>query len=292
MLIEKDARRYVVQAIKCDRELKSLETNERLKGRVVLRTPQYDILRKELVETCSQINAVANVQGKGRDDLTIEILLAAEDTLHKVTGHKSKAIRKLAEQIKLTFCSLRHLFRRYSENIEAVDPQLRNNLELSEALLAFERAWERGKEFLLSADTKATLLSMSGLIEGLMEKHKETVEKIEAMDADIFITVPCLAILKAIDGNGKGTSLCREGKELEEARRNYRRMKGKSEGYELYNALERMVLEKKVEERAGSKVKLEDMNKLVHSIKQLAIVIQRSNPTEWNSLMETAMGII
>lgn len=292
MLIEKDARRHVVQAIKCDRELKTLETTEKLKGRVVLRTPQYDILRREFVETCGQINAVANAEGKGRDDLTVDILLAAEDTLHKITGHRSKAVRKLAEQIKRTFNSLRQLFRRYSDNVEAVDPQLRNNVELSEALLAFERVWERGKEFLLNADTKATLLSMSELIEGLMEKHKETVEKIEAMDADIFLTVPCLAVLKALDDGGKDASLCRASKELEEARRNYRRVRGRSGGYELYNALERMILEKKVEEGAGGKAKLEDMNKLVHSIKQLAIVTQRSNPTEWNALMETAMGII
>lgn len=290
MLIEKDARRYVIQAIKCDQELKKLETNERFKGRIILRTPQYDILRKEFAEVCNQMNSVANTQGKGRSDLTIDILLAAEDTLRKITGHRSKAMRKLCEQVKVSFKNLRHLFRKYSENIEAVDPQLKNNSELVDSLVGFEKAWERGKEYLLNKSAKETLLSMSELIEGLTEKHSEVTEKIEAMDSDIFIIIPSLAILKAIDNNTP--LLYKEYNELEQLKHKYRKMKRKTKGYELYNALEKIILEKDQDLSSKVGVKLEDMNKLVHDIKQLAIVIQRYNPTEWNILMEISMGIV
>jgi len=41
---------------------------------------------------------------------------------------------------------LRLLFRRYETNIEAVDPQLKNNAELVEGLQTFESCWEKGKE--------------------------------------------------------------------------------------------------------------------------------------------------
>jgi len=289
MLIEKGARRYIVQAIKCDQELRVLEINERLKGRIILRTPQYDISRKKFIEICNQINSIANTQGKGRSDLKIEILLEAEDTLRKVTEHRSKAIRKLCEQIKVTFNGLRNLFKKYSENIEAVDPQLKNNTDLSEALLAFERAWEKGKEFLLNKTTKETLLSMSELIEGLVEKHKEIVEKIEAMDADIFIMLPSLSILKSIDNN---TQSYKDSNQYEQLKGMYKKLKAKTKGYELYNTMERMILEKAVEKKLSDKVRIEDINKLLHNIKELAIVIQRANPTEWNTLMETSIGIV
>ena len=296
MLIEKDARRHILQAIKCEQDMKYFETKERLKGRIVIRTPQYDLLRKRFVEICNQINSVANTQGKGRDDLGINILVAAEEVSRKITNYKSKAVRKLSEQIKSTFSGLRALFRKYAENIEAVDPQLKNNPDLSDALLAFEKAWEKGKDFLLNSAANETLLSMSELIEGLAEKHKEVQEKIEAVDADIFIIIPCLAILKAVEEDdpklysmyyyevaGKHTEI------YEEIKRTYSQLKQQTEGYELYNLLERMILEKQVDEAI---FKAEQMEKLLHEIKKLAIMLQRSKPSEWNSLMETAMGII
>jgi len=41
--------------------------------------------------------------------------------------------------------SLKVLLRKYDENIEIVDPQLKNNPELVECLWNWETAWEKGK---------------------------------------------------------------------------------------------------------------------------------------------------
>ncbi len=251
------------------------------------------------MEICCQINSIANIQGKGRDDLNIEILLAAEDVSRRITNYKSKAVRKLSEQIKTSFNGLRTLFRKYSENIEAVDPQLKNNPDLSDALLNFEKAWEKGKDFLLDPAANETLFSMSELIEGLAEKHKEVQEKIEAIDADVFIIIPCLAILKAVEEDDPGAySVCHcesggseeHTEKFKEIRTAYKEMKRKTEGYELYNFLERTILEKPVENVV--KIERGEVEKLLHEIKALAIMVQRGKPSEWNSLMETAMGII
>ena len=38
--------------------------------------------------------------------------------------------------------------------------------------------------------------------------------------------------------------------------------------------------------------KNEEIKKLVHEIKRSAILLQRSKPSDWNLLMETAMGIV
>jgi len=46
---------------------------------------EYTNLRRKLSKLISQINAVANTEGKGRDDLTFNILLEAENILKRVT---------------------------------------------------------------------------------------------------------------------------------------------------------------------------------------------------------------
>jgi len=298
MLIEKDARRFIFQAIKFEQEIKFIEAKERLKGRIVIRSQQYDNARKSFIKILNNINAVANIQGKGRDDLQCEILLAAEEISRKITNSKSKAIRKLAESIKTNFQNLRMLFRKYAENIESIDPQLRNNSELCDALLAFEKSWEKGKEFLLNDEQTKILLSMSELIEGMMEKHKELNDKIENIDSDIFMIVPCLAILKSIEEEDKEILTKYYWGEPKDQYLNlyviikseYYRIKLKTEGYELYNFMERLILEK--DNKSCKNIDVEEISKLIHEIKKLAIMIQRGKPTEWNSLMEASMGII
>ena len=55
---------------------------------------------------------------------------------------QSRAVRKLADAIRKSFTNLRTLFRKYDENIEGVDPQLKNNAELLAALVEFEQFWD------------------------------------------------------------------------------------------------------------------------------------------------------
>ena len=127
MLIEKDARRFILEAIKYDKEIRTIEAHEKLKGEIIIKNYEYNVLRKKFAEVCGKINSVANTQGKGRDDLNIDILVTAEDIYRKISDYKSRAVRKLSYEIKQSFQNLRCLFRKYSENLEAVDPQLKNN---------------------------------------------------------------------------------------------------------------------------------------------------------------------
>ena len=68
---------------------------------------QYHSLRRELCEKISKINSVANINGKGRDDLSYDILLAAESLLTTITDSQSKSVRQVAEKIRETFGQLR-----------------------------------------------------------------------------------------------------------------------------------------------------------------------------------------
>lgn len=86
MLIENDARRYVMKAIVIEKELESIEIRERAKGKIILISEDYINLKKKLCKIISSINSVANMEGKGRDDLSYDILSEAEGVLRRVTN--------------------------------------------------------------------------------------------------------------------------------------------------------------------------------------------------------------
>ena len=73
---------------------------EKLKGKVFVVNQDYTNLKRKLSKIISQINSVANTEGKGRDDLTFESLNEAEGILRRVTKEQSKAVRLLADKIK------------------------------------------------------------------------------------------------------------------------------------------------------------------------------------------------
>jgi hypothetical protein len=99
------------------------------------------------------------------------------------------------------------LLKKYNENIEVVDPQLKNNPELVEALNDFESAWEKGKEYFLNPTRCSQLIHFSQIVEATSEKHKKFGEQIECRESDIFLSIPCLLILKCLEKDDK--KLCK-----------------------------------------------------------------------------------
>lgn len=132
MVIEKDARRFIIQAIQQEQQLQQTDSQE---------------LKKQLVQRLCEINPVTNVQGKGRDDFKLEVLMKAEKLAAKATS--TAAVKKISEQVKHTFHLFRMLLRKYAENIEVVDPMLRNNKELTDVVGDLEKAWSLAKDHML-----------------------------------------------------------------------------------------------------------------------------------------------
>jgi hypothetical protein len=104
--IENESRRLITDAIKIEKSLNELENKARCKGKFLLDSIEYNTLRGKLIEVFNQINRVANYEGKGRDDLSLEILTSAETVLRKISDNKSKSVRHLAESIKQSFLYL------------------------------------------------------------------------------------------------------------------------------------------------------------------------------------------
>jgi hypothetical protein len=85
MLIEADARLFITEAIEAEKELTNIELREKAKGRIVVDTVGYTYFRAKLVQILGKINSVANPEGMGRDDLSNDILLAAEGIYRRIS---------------------------------------------------------------------------------------------------------------------------------------------------------------------------------------------------------------
>ena len=70
MVIETDSRRHIIDAIVIDEEMREIEANLQRVGCNVLNNRQYNEKRELLIQKLAQLNAVCNINGKGRDDLT------------------------------------------------------------------------------------------------------------------------------------------------------------------------------------------------------------------------------
>ena len=109
----------------------------------------------------------------------------------------------LADKIRENFNKFRELFRKYEKNIEMVDPQLKNNQDLVEILSEYEACWEKGKNYFLEPKKCIYLVHFSHIIEATAEKYRSFQDDIECRDASIFVNIPCLMILKLLDGEDK-----------------------------------------------------------------------------------------
>ena len=239
--------------------------------------PLNDVLKK-LIEAFCQINSVANPVGKGRSDFTIDILKAAEDVLKE---RSSKAMKALALQIKGSFNKLRKVIQDCSTYIEELDPQLKENGSLVEALIEFEKTWEKGKQFLTNEKLLKVFHSFSLEMEKLEETNDDIKEKIRSMDVEVFLMIPCLAVLRSLEENDTEVySLCGTNKNLWhrgdfiKLKEVYENEKKKCNAYQL---LETAILKGEVNNK---------VIKLLNDIKQMAVILQRSSPSDWNSFIE------
>ena len=132
------------------------------------------------------------------------MLVVADEVSRKVSASQSVAVRQLCTHIARSFNNLKNLFvDRYAENVEVVDPQLTNNPELVHLVARFEKAWCLGRTHLVPRDEREQLISLSQLIEGTCEKYPQFKEQVECSDAEIFLTIPNMLVLKSSLDIGK-----------------------------------------------------------------------------------------
>ena len=91
MVIESDARRYVIESI----NLEAVLGQEHMQ--VPAMRQKFNEQRKALLQNICQVNAVANVEGKGRDDFDFALLEHSESLMEPRSLSKySRAVTRLA----------------------------------------------------------------------------------------------------------------------------------------------------------------------------------------------------
>ncbi|MCQ2815763.1 MAG: hypothetical protein MJ252_00705 [archaeon] len=308
--IEKQSRRYIIEGINLEKELTQYEIRTHIKGNILINDKQYNQLCFKFIELINNLNRVANIEGKGRDDLGFEIFKKAEQVLLTVSDGKSKGMRNLAISIKKCLFEMREFFKKYENNIEGIDPQLRNNQDLSEKLYDFEIKWERGKDYLMDELKYSQLLFFSEMIEILCEKYAKysIYNLIEDSDPSIFVSIPCILLLKAIDNEDK--HICIEYipnilNEEDESGKLFTFLKGikrnlvekVKDDYLAYNLLEKLILfdgtkeQEMIEKQVENYLEATQIKEFKKSLINLSVHLQRYKPAEWNTFFELAMNI-
>ena len=299
MAIESDARRFIEEAIWLEKELTRIENSSKILGKSLLDNNEFIETRAKLVVIIGKINSVANIEGKGRDDLTVDILKAAEVLIRRMST-PAKCVKNLAEKIKQSFLALRLLFRKYSLNIEIVDPQLKNNPDLVNYLVSFESSWERGKIYFLNSKKCNQLVFLSNIIESTSSKFTVFREQLECSDSELFVNIPALIVIKALEEEDRGIckSFCSPiFDETESVGGVWKRLKrsyklGKLAASSAPEYLELITLitlgepfDKKFREQVLDS-KFDNVDSTINKIKYLAIELHRHKPADWNRFLD------
>jgi hypothetical protein len=311
IIIEEKARKLITEGIKIENEITNYENKSKIKGKLLINDNNYNELRIKLINNILKLNKIANVDGKGRDDLPPEILFRAEKVLVTVSENQSKGMRNLALKIKNSLNVIRLLFHKYSKNIEGIDPQLKNNKDLSNYLLYFENKFELGKIYLLDNQKYNQLLFFSQIIEIICEKYNKYSirELIENDDPSIFVSLPSILLLKAM--NKEDQNICKEyitglndknnesGKlfyEIKNMKKEVRKLINDSN--KTYNILEKsilfdgtkeqLIIDKEIEKYIKNKEIISEIKK---GLTNLSLHLQRYKPAQWNTFFQLAMDI-
>ena len=311
IIIEEKARKLITQGIKIENELTNYENKSKIKGKLLINDKKYNELRTKLIFNILKINQIANINGKGRIDLPPEILFKAEKVLVTVSENQSKGMRNLALKIKNAVYVIRQLFRKFSKNIEGVDPRLSNNKDLSKYLLYFESKFELGKIYLLDNQKYNQLLAFSQIIEIICEKYSKYSirDLIENNDPSIFVSLPSILLLKAM--NKEDQDICKEyitglfdnnnesGKlfyNIKNKKKQIRNVIGDSN--KTYNLIEKCILFDGTKEQEMVDKEIEKYSKIKEVIAEikkgltnLSMHLQTYKPTQWNEFFQLAMDI-
>jgi len=181
-----------------------------------------------------------------------------------------------------------------------VDPQLKNNNELVEILVEFENSWSQGLTYFLDTKKMNQLLHFSQVIEATAEKHKTFAEQLEQRDAEIFIVIPSLLILKSLENDDK--DICSffypemadpnsdSGKQMTALRVVYENGRKKYGMYDFYNLMEKLLIEVEISEEEKKIVTELDVERtLVKDIKTFAMMISRFKPADWNKFLDVVI---
>lgn len=202
--IEEKARRLVVQAIERERHLDSIEDR---KMQNVFQQAEFREELRRFVACIAHLNSVANVRRKGRDDLGMEVLLDAMQTLCRCddeekggeNSEKLAAARILAKDVVDSFTAMREYLREVSRCLERVDPHLCNNAGLVARLVDWEESWEVGTRYVQQEKMLTAVCDLVAEVRSAQRIVPALAQMCEECDVEMFMVMPRLAWLRFLE---------------------------------------------------------------------------------------------
>lgn len=169
--------------------------------------------RRELVESLSRLNSVANVSRKGRDDLDSSILeeaIAQQNRGEHSDPANASAALMVARDVTASFDALRAYLRQVANCLERVDPHLCNNPGLVERLVDWEETWELGLKYVRNAPVFYAL----GDVVAELQKAQEVTPCLKQMfddcDVELFLCIPRIVLLRFLAEPGECGELLKD----------------------------------------------------------------------------------
>lgn len=139
------------------------------------------------------------------------------------------------------------------------------------------------------------------MIEATGEKHKSFSEQLDNREAEIFVIIPSLLILKSLEGDDK--DICSffnpdmfdkntvQGQQLVTLKKNYEQGRLKmGSSFDYYNLIEKCLLEVPLTEKERKSEKEYDIqNKIMKEIKGLSMCLSRFKPADWNKFLDVVI---
>lgn len=166
--------------------------------------------------------------------------------------------------------------------------------------MEFENSWSQGLTYFMDSKKLSQLLHFSQVLEATGEKHKQFAEQLEQRDAEIFLNIPALLILKSLESDDKDIcsffypemfdTACDKGRQVQELKRTYERLRNRHGSYELYNLMEKCLIEVRLspdDKKHAAELDLE--RALVRDIRGLAMQLSRYKPADWNKFLDVVI---
>jgi hypothetical protein len=193
--IEEKARQLIVDAIQKEKRLSNLEQEQQKEGK-----SNYGMARQEvisLVRCIAKLNSIANVRRKGRDDLSPEILFAAQAAMKPTCQEgAASAARILAADVVDSFEAMRNYLREVNNCLERVDPHLCNNAGLVSRLVDWEESWEIGAKYV---QHEALLRAVCDVVETVRAAQRlapALVDMCTDCSVELFMVLPRIIWLR------------------------------------------------------------------------------------------------
>merc|ERR1712232_881108 len=156
-----------------------------------------------LVEDIAKLNAIVNNRGKGRDDLSVEILVAARKALKRRWGDpdvsgSSDGASMLATSVVVSFEALCDYLRKVNLCFEREDPNLCSNAELVARLVDWEKSWEIGGKYLQHEPLLHAICDVVEAVQAAQRMAPALIGMCTDCDVELFMVLPRIIWLRFI----------------------------------------------------------------------------------------------